>query len=72
LKARKLIAKSFRDIIMPQGDGEDMSPAKPVVDAWANPFAQAVPSSLGGRLGRNFLTAAALSDMSCCAASGEP
>jgi hypothetical protein len=40
LEARKLIAKSFRDIIMPQQDGEDMSPAKPVCDAWANPFAK--------------------------------
>jgi hypothetical protein len=38
LEARKLIAKSFRDIIMPQVDGEDMSPAKPVCDVWANLF----------------------------------
>jgi hypothetical protein len=55
LEARKLIAKSFRDIIMPQVDGEDMSPAKPVVDAWANPLAQTLPSSLGGRLAKNRL-----------------
>jgi hypothetical protein len=31
-EARKLIATSFRDIIMPRADGEDMSPAKPVLD----------------------------------------
>jgi hypothetical protein len=38
---------------MPQVDGEDMSPAKPVFDVWANPFAQAMPSSLGGRPAKN-------------------
>jgi hypothetical protein len=32
IKARDLIATPLQDIIMPQTDGEDMTPAKPVLD----------------------------------------
>ena len=32
IKARDLIATPLQDIIMPQSDGEDMTPAKPTLE----------------------------------------